>query len=94
MSKAILVIDMPNECTECPVHFLDLIGKDDFRLWCGKKCKNIELHDNGCIKTGYKPDWCPLKTLPKKEDVNLFNDRAGYALGWNACIDEISGVTK
>lgn len=36
---------------------------------------------------------CPLMTLPEKDNgsylVETFD--AGYAEGWNACIDEITG---
>lgn len=39
------------------------------------------------------PDWCPLKLLPEKDTKNHFPDEFedGYAIGWNACIDEITG---
>ena len=88
MSKAILVIDMPKRCTECSAHFLDTPDNHTVKLWCGYKCKEVVLDNN---KIGDKPTWCPLKPLPEKEDVDLFSDHAGYALGYNACIDKILG---
>lgn len=40
-----------------------------------------------------KPDWCPLMDLPEKDNgdypANTFD--AGFAEGWNQCIDEIGG---
>ena len=39
------------------------------------------------------PDWCPLMDLPEKDNgdypANTFD--AGFAEGWNQCIDEITG---
>ena len=46
------------------------------------------------------PDWCPLQPLPEKMKVTgLYNGeyfKAGgklpsYKIGWNDCIDEITG---
>lgn len=40
-----------------------------------------------------RQNWCPLKLLPEKDTKNHFPDEFedGYAIGWNACIDEITG---
>ena len=54
MSKAILVIDTPECCIDCPCHFAEDI------VWCGVKDQELETDD---IET-YKPDWCPLKPMP------------------------------
>lgn len=39
------------------------------------------------------PDWCPFMDLPEKDNgdypTNTFD--AGFAEGWNQCIDEIGG---
>lgn len=40
-----------------------------------------------------RPNWCPLMDLPEKDNgdypANTFD--AGFAEGWNQCIDEITG---
>lgn len=38
-------------------------------------------------------DWCPLMDLPEK-DTGIYPANtvdAGYAEGWNTCLDEITG---
>lgn len=86
MSKAMLVIDNPKSCSECPCISLgccNAVGGVGF-------CKTIyDIYD--------KPDWCPLREVPKKVetfnceelcDVDDWYD-SGYHNGYNACIDEI-----
>lgn len=81
--KAILVIDeMPKKCSECTFgHFIDVEDYADERMYC-------EVLDAEAPKWGDdKPNWCPLKPLPQTK-----NDRYGldkYAMGWNACLEEI-----
>lgn len=43
-----------------------------------------------------KQDWCPLKPLPEKKEYivpidNVESQKDIIAVGWNACIDEITG---
>lgn len=54
----------------------------------------------GIKDSSVKPDWCPLKSLSEKMKVTgIYNGeyfKAGgkppsYKIGWNACIDEITG---
>lgn len=54
MSKAILVIDMPTDCEDCPL-FQD--GDKGFRM-CKAKSKGVEWDYYNS-----KPDWCPLKEV-------------------------------
>ena len=78
MSKAVLVIDMPNSCKECPVRSFVGYGK-----WCAG-------HDDTCIDNyPTKPNWCPLKELPEKmEGYDSIKWQWGeYEDGWNHCID-------
>lgn len=58
MSKAVLLMDMPESCIDCPCHF------SDATVWCGINKAELKAED---IET-YKPDWCPLRELPKKDD--------------------------
>lgn len=84
--KAILVIDMPKECSECPCFY-------DY-LCCQAKGGLNVLGDE-------RPKECPLKPMPEKKilDEELFmsgNFRLIHArfTGWNDCIDTITGETE
>ena len=95
MDKAILIIDMPNSCDECPVRSFIEYGK-----WCAG-------HDNLYINSyPVKPDWCPLKPMPEKidvpnwddnikaknknaEEVGIYMYNRGHYHGYNICIDKI-----
>ena len=85
MSKAILVIDMPDGCRECP-----LCGEDHmtYRDYCRITDQYIWTLD--------KPDWCPLKLMPKKMEGNdsIYYQWGDYEDGWNHCIDSILGKSK
>lgn len=82
MSKVILVMDMPESCIDCPLHF-----DDDPEFWCGATQKDLRTDD---IET-YKPDWCPLKPVPDKITDCDFTSliQIGVKKGWNDCVDEI-----
>lgn len=85
MSKAVLVLDMPEHCIDCPCHFTEESGMVN----CGVMKKELVSDD---IET-YKPDWCPLRELPEKKNVEIYKSDIGKAFfgGWDACIDEITG---
>ena len=96
--KAILVMDMPSSCLECP------IGKDisipiEICIKCPfEKCVIGE-------ETKTRPDWCPLKQMPEKKKERYGMNRRtstghwetygeetdSFATGYNTCIDEILG---
>ena len=44
-----------------------------------------------------KPDWCPLRPMPEKQEILPTNEYQfgllgrGFASGWNACIEAIGG---
>lgn len=86
--KAILVIDMPKECCECPCFY-------DY-LHCQAK-------DDANVLGDERPYNCPLKPLPQKkkplfdpnhceieEEIKIIHEIDGY----NRCIDEITGETN
>ena len=84
MSKAVLVMDMPESCDVCD--FADMVNGE---IYCGVPgCGEIVEDYVGC-----RPDFCPLKHLPDKEKGDEFQDEYsdGYMRGWNACIDAIGG---
>ena len=103
MSKSALVMETPKNCYECP--FSCTNGNDTDCGYCelemyfidGEVVIDEEYFD---FESEEKPDWCPLKPLPGKMKVTgLYNGeyfKAGgkppsYKIGWNACIDEITG---
>ena len=45
-------------------------------------------------RTIIKPDWCPLKLLPKRIPTNEYGYMTPYGSIWNACIDAITGETE
>jgi len=79
MSKAILVIDeMPNKCCDCPYSAERYCRLDMKKFPQGRKRKD-----------------CPLRPLPQR--IPIDNDSQTLdcmAIGWNACINEITGETE
>ena len=76
MSKAILVIDMPEKCDECPCF---QIGLFNYCAVTGKRNHS---------ETNKKPSDCPLKLIPEKYDLSDLRDD-DFKCGWNACINKI-----
>ena len=82
--KAMLIIDMPNSCFECPC-------KEDEMDYC-----HATTDRKGC-PWNYIPEWCPLKPMPEKKNDQWIiseNKEDEYHVGWNDCIDEILGEEK
>ena len=80
MSKAVLVMDMPSSCSEC-----------NFQQYgvCHAVRKSIVGTPTDLKR---KPDWCPLRELPKKKPTigkESDNDILCMNAGYNACIDEL-----
>lgn len=80
MAKAVLVMDMPDDCTMCKFWNTD----DDECYATGSE----ELSLGDCEKT--KPDWCPLRELPEKKErgVGEHGERM-FRAGFDACLDKI-----
>lgn len=86
MSKAVLVLDMPEGCNDCVLnnyHFCDVTNE------------NIESYIYDIMEVD-KPDWCPLKELPHKRyhsaygvPIEMSEDKI-----WNECISKILGENK
>lgn len=80
MEKALLVIDMPEYCAECPCC-------DE----CVEMCRAIDkeiIEVNGECQ---KPDWCPLVEVPQKKDIKNANTMTdlGWIEGFNAFLGYI-----
>lgn len=79
--KAILVIDMPNGCDECP---LNSHTEYDFDVcWVTQGKGGCPLKDLPSHKE-IKGNW--------KNEVDVWIDGANY--GYNNCLDEILGETE
>ena len=84
MDKAILVIDMPDSCDNCPLFhgfYTDMT--------CGANHYGI----NYPYPKDFRQDWCPLKPMPKKMKGHdsVYYQWGDYEDGWNHCIDCVSG---
>lgn len=78
MAKAVLVTDMPEQvCQKCTLCYET--ENDDEYLCCAT---------GKLLPDGEKPDWCPLRELPKKANHPAYCDNGRFDKGWNACIDE------
>ena len=87
MAKAVLVIDdMPECCADCACSYFEK-GSKKLNLICcatGEDASNVG-----------KPDLCPLRELPEREEEMTDADDLGkdYVIGtmdgWNACLEEI-----
>lgn len=106
--KAILVIDMPESCEECCCAFYTEGMYHDYCQAVGYK---TDIKGYGCEPSlfdkeykGKRPDWCPLKPLPRKRGKITLTERTQdidhlkwqlecniYSEGYNKCIDEILG---
>ena len=84
MSKAILVMDMPNNCKECELYvcYRQYAG-DKGDCFCGMTKKDADFNN--------RPKSCPLRELPqKKEEAKPMHGSEYYkTIGYNTCIDEI-----
>ncbi len=89
--KAILVMDMPKKCADCPcLHFNKYHQMYECRANINSYWENVDFE----YAKGTKPDWCPLKPMPDKkvhaeEFLSVF-----IKTGYNACIDEILGGSE
>ena len=87
MSKAVLVMDMPSSCDECP-----LFGSHYSDMTCKANGRSI----NYTYPKDERQDYCPLRELPEKKvlsgdvaDIQKMGKEL-IDIGYNACIDEIS----
>ena len=85
MSKAVLVMDMPESCMGCNFMYCDILGNTE-------SCQAKETARTIDLEKYDKPDWCPLRPMPEKRECNGlldFDDSVSY--GFNLCIDAIGG---
>ncbi|MED9905267.1 MAG: hypothetical protein UFG06_13940 [Lachnospiraceae bacterium] len=92
MSKAVLVMDMPEKCNECCLSYP--VEDKVERILC-RGC--AEYHSTTDFTK--KPDWCPLRELPARRGIaGIYpqpdNITPSYKVGWNACLDAIEGTEE
>lgn len=83
--KAIALIDeMPETCDDCKFNDYSVGG-----------CCNLHY---GVCPVGEKADFCPLRPLPQKLKLRIqrewITDYDRYEIGYNACLDKITGETE
>lgn len=83
MSKAVLVMDMPESCFGCNFLYCD----GDTNL---DSCQAREKARPVDSATYEKPDWCPLRELPEKKErrIGEHGERM-FRAEFNACLNEI-----
>lgn len=97
MSKAILVIDMPDSCFHCDCCHekpYDNRYKIEGEKFCGIEDMEVDkYYDSFYSEKSMRPSWCPLKELPTKEngEMKIRSDEYsdGFTDGFNACLDVI-----
>lgn len=101
MSKSILVIGTPKRCLDCSFgNSQESNGEEVYCniLNCTTYQKDIyEDEEEEELYNSKKPDWCPIRNIPKKRKVkdHIDDDAKAFINGYNACIDEIlKGVNK
>lgn len=89
MGKAILVIETPDKCLDCDLRVLDMDGSISCYYNKREICNNVGENNS-------RPNWCPLKSLPERKEYivpidNVESQKDIIAVGWNACLREITG---
>lgn len=84
MSTAVFTMEMPESCEECRF----MCGFAYYGQFLCSASGNWTVHD-----PSWRPDWCPLKTLPGKNRAPKVADgyELGYEDGWNKCLEKIAG---
>lgn len=81
MERGIIVVDMPEYCDCCP------IGRV-FGFESGVECLVASERSNRVSGYGFhvkKPDWCPIRPMPKMSEVTPLSP-SSYLAGWNDCV--------
>nr|DAT64247.1 MAG TPA: hypothetical protein [Caudoviricetes sp.] len=95
MSKSVLIMNTPKGCFACPFHMADF----NFNLCLATRNDSIrtisKVSHEGFKKLAGRPEWCPLKPLPEKKEYivpidNVESQKDIIAVGWNACLREIT----
>lgn len=87
MSKAVLVMDMPDTCGRCQL--CQGVAMDgDYVCSVPNECGDERGYNDG--KYG-KPDWCPLRLAPEEQLIWFDDETSDWERGYNSCLHEILG---
>lgn len=89
--KAIVIIDMPMKCCNCPFveEWFNEYGEKTY--YCSLRKMSVPKNGNVCEK---------LKSLPQEREFGKQNilpikvDGNSFVLGWNSCLKEITGEAE
>lgn len=93
--KAILIIDMPSKCDDCPLlDTTDIVNNCGDFAYCHalhKPLKNISITQFINVR---KPKNCPLKPMPQKRKIDNCMEcwQRHYIQGINDTISQIEGT--
>lgn len=100
MRKSALVTDTPKNCYDCPFG-TEYCGDSEYEGCCElAECLDSDMRliteEHYDYESESRPDWCPLKPLPERKEYivpidNVESQKDIIAVGWNACIDKITG---
>lgn len=103
MSKSVLVIDTPENCYDCPFGTA-YCGEIEYEGLCElADCLDHDVilmtEEHYDCESKSRPDWCPLKPMPEKKEYivpidNVESQKDIIAVGWNTCVNEITGEVK
>lgn len=91
MSKAVLIMNMPESCGECP--FCRGLNECKVKKYLVRDRLFTIFTVDAQIMEGGKPSWCPLRELPERETEMTDADDLGNNYvrgtmdGWNNCLD-------
>ena len=92
MSKAVLVMNMPESCDMCD--FVDDMQPPRYgerTLYCGVPGIGEDVTDY----IECRPEFCPLRELPERKKLTYTDlDADNKASGWNDCLDKILEAKK
>lgn len=100
MNKSALVMNTPKNCYDCPFG-TEYCGDSEYEGCCElAECLDSDMRliteEHYDYESKSRPAWCPLKPLPEKKEYivpidNVESQKDIIAVGWNACINEITG---
>jgi len=80
--KAILVMEMPENCVRCP-----LFSGNHSDMTCRGNYRTIDFpYPDDKVQ-----DWCPLVPMPERKIAVPGYEAHIEAKGWNACLDAVEG---
>lgn len=91
MAKGFILVAVPERCSMCRYMY----RTDEDYCFCRVEGYGFDYQVNEYMQSTPKgkPDWCPIRELPKRRVGYLFSSdhKDNYKHGWNACIDYMEG---